>query len=205
MQTYSDNSICSLTNPFSDDVIVNVFDVASIGTELVLLINAILLFYTLVILIFFDLVCHCMGLCYVSRIMLLLLNVLLNIVLASAKFFGPGSTYIWTRLTVLARRNSVSGSNNPPSLSSLEMSILVLQMCRILGRIIIRSKAAWSYSVSEPSHLVGISIVLILLELAILVYVRILVLCFRKVVFALSTSSAGPRSLPSVGTICTSS
>lgn len=148
---------------------------ASIGTELVLLIYASLVFYTLFVFIFFNLVSHCMGLCYVSRIMLLLLNVLLDIALTSAKCFISFSVTPWcrirTRLTILAWRNSIAGSNNPPGLSCLEMSILVLQMCCILGRIIICSKTAGSYCVSEPIHIIRNSIVLILLQLAILIYV----------------------------------
>lgn len=171
VQTYSDNSICSLTNSLSDNIIVNVFDVASIGTKLILLINAILVFLALFILVFFDLVSHCMGLCNVSRIMLLLLNVLLDIVLSSPKFFSRGSTSVWTRLTVLARRDSISRSYNSPCLPSLEMSILVLQVCCILYGIIICSKTARSHSIPESSHITRISVVLILLELPILVYV----------------------------------
>ena len=150
-----------------------------------------------------------MGLCYVSRIMLLLLNVLLDIALTSAKCFISFSVTPWcrirTRLTILAWRNSIAGSNNPPGLSCLEMSILVLQMCCILGRIIICSKTAGSYCVSEPIHIIRNSIVLILLQLAILIYVWILILCFHKIVYALNTSSACPWSRTSVGTICTRS
>tara|TARA_B110000305_G_C19272896_1_gene555400 strand:- start:506 stop:988 length:483 start_codon:yes stop_codon:yes gene_type:complete len=160
-----------LADSFTDDVIVNVFDVASVGAELILLINAILVFWTgsRVLFVLFDLVCHCVGLCYVSRIVLLLLDVLLYVALTTAKFFGPrGCT--GTRLTVLAWRNSIPGSNNPPGLPCLEMPVLVLQMCCILGRVIICSKTAGSYCVSEAGHSVR-NDVWILLQLTILINV----------------------------------
>ena len=167
VQTNSDDSICTLSDSFTYNVIVNVFDVASIGTELVLLIYTVLVVVATVIFVFFDLVCHRMGLRDVSLVMLLLLDVLLNVLLASTQFFGS----LRTRLTVLARRNSVSGSDDPPGLSRLEMSILVLQVCCILNGVIICSETAWSYSVPEPRHVVGNDVVLIWLQLAVLINV----------------------------------
>ena len=165
MKANSDNGICSLTNPFSDDVIIDIFYVASIGTELILLVDTILVILTLFILIFFNLVGHCMSLRDVSSIMLLLLNVLLDIILTSTKRFGIAALGCWTWLTILAWRDSITRSNNSPGLSSLKVSILVLQLCSVLSRIVICSKTTGSYSVSKPLHIVIRNHVLIWLQL----------------------------------------
>lgn len=91
VKTDSDNGVGTLANPLADNVIVNIFDVAALGTELILLVLALLARGLVVLLlVFLDMVCEGMSLGQMSRLILVLL--LLNYMLMD-EFLAPAQLH----------------------------------------------------------------------------------------------------------------
>lgn len=99
MQSNSYNRISSLSNSFSYNIIINIFDCAAISTKLVLC----LLLWTFCLvgsfLIFFNMIGKSMSLCKMNSLVLILLllqNMLVNILKTTTKI-------IWWNLLAITR------------------------------------------------------------------------------------------------------
>lgn len=81
MQSNSDDSVCSLTNSLSNDVVINVFDGAALGTELVLLSRQAVV-RIVAFLVLFDVV---------SQVLIVVLSFLVFILLLTSSCDDPAS------------------------------------------------------------------------------------------------------------------
>ena len=129
MKPNSNYCICSLSNSFTDDVVINVLDITSLSAKLILCIHTSLMtgvsmffcftFITLPIFVLFNMICKSMSLCHFGCLGILLLNMLLNILLTS-----------WDDFFVFHILTFWSSINNSSSLPRLQMSVLILNVLR---------------------------------------------------------------------------